>query len=67
MKNIFTKLIDIICFVIGPVVLVVNLISFENNMLAESLIYYPKSVRAGIGLGVALIAIGFLMKYWKKT
>lgn len=65
-----TKIVDIICFVIGPLLLVIFLFGFEHRGLIGSgyanPLYYPLESRIGIGIGVVLICIGFLRRYWRK-
>ena len=67
MKPLLNKLIDVSCFIAGPVLLAVNVVSFEASDYSDSAIYYPSDARFGIGLGIALIAFGILRIYWRKN
>ena len=66
----FNKILDIICFVFGPLLLVISIFSFEHEGLIgigySNPIYYPLESRVGIGIGAALICIGFLRRNWRK-
>ena len=61
------RLLDVICFVLGPVLVVVNLLYFfaskkrydTSGLLVGAELYW-------IGVGVALIALGMLRRYWGK-
>jgi len=69
MKKFISRFFDIICFVIGPIMMVFHLLSFDYQGLVGSgprTIYYPDPSKLGIALGVALICIGILRKFWAK-
>ncbi len=61
------RLMDVFCFVLGPVLVVVNLLYFfaakkrydSSGLLVGAELYW-------IGIGVALIALGMLRRYWGK-
>lgn len=61
------RLMDVCCFVIGPVLVLINLLYFfsarkrydSSGLMVGAELYW-------IGIGVALIAIGMLRKYWEK-
>lgn len=65
-----TKFFDAICFGIGSFLTVFFLFIFTLEGLiglgCYSAIYYPLLQKLGIGVGVALICIGLLRKYWRK-
>lgn len=70
MKTLFNKFIDVVCFILGPFILVINIVNFENDDLLYGAIYYyhySQSTRLAIGLGVALIAFGLLRIYWRRN
>jgi hypothetical protein len=59
-KKFLSRFFDIICFVIGPFIAVICFSYFYRPQ--------PRYQYAGIGIsiGVALICIGILRKYWAK-
>ena len=59
-----TKFFDFICFVLGPFIVVVSLLSFEHGRRG---FYFPGESKIGIAIGIALICIGFLRAYWRKN
>lgn len=67
----FKKFLDVICFVIGPAVLTANIFGFGfreaigDNSIAVAYVYSSET-RAGVAIGVALVAGGFLRKYWAQ-
>lgn len=65
MKRFFPRAVDVLCFVVGPTILAVSLFHFARTAL-----YYENPLvsdeRFGIGLGVALIAFGFLRVHWAR-
>ncbi len=65
------KLIDLICFAFGTFLLVFSIFSFDHKGLigmgASNPLYYPLMSKAGIGIGAALICIGFLRRNWRKN
>lgn len=63
MKKAFMKLIDLICFVLGPALIISNIINFNHGY---SGLTYSEEARINIGIGVALVAFGLLRKYWAK-
>ena len=71
MKKI-TKFFDVICFVVGPVIAIVSLLSFSPSKSSElggfsSVgIHYNEEALAGIAIGFILIFLGFVRAYWRK-
>ncbi len=70
MKKI-TKFFDVICFVVGPVIAIVSLLSFSPALSGRSLlsnvgIHYDEEALAGIAIGFILIFFGFVRAYWRK-
>jgi hypothetical protein len=67
----FTKLLDVICFVIGPTILVASIFNFDfreatgDNSIAVAYIY-GNDARASIAIAVALISFGILRRNWRK-
>ena len=64
--------IDILCFIIGPVLIVYNLFNFSSGRDFRSdpmpiYYYYNIYTRLLISLGVALVCWGFLRLYWKNN
>lgn len=59
------KFLDIIFFVVGPVLTVFFLFSFISPR--TGILYYPDESKIGIAVGIALICIGFLRIYWRKN
>lgn len=63
-KKLFGKVVEVICFVLGPTLIITNVLDFEVTY--RGLISYHKDTRANIGIGVALVAFGVLRRYWSK-
>jgi len=59
--NIIKKIFDIICFVGGSFLLGYSLFNFLGAQIR-----YFESSRIGIGLGLSLISLGFLVNKWRK-
>lgn len=68
--NYLKKLLDVICFVFGPSLLIISIFSFDHKgltgMEGSNPLYYPVESIAGIGIGAAFICLGFLRRYWEK-
>lgn len=65
----YSKIIDVICFVIGPFITVLSIFSFSpshRGLGGSRGGYYSDESKIGIGIGVALICIGILRKHWRK-
>ena len=62
MKKVLSKLFDIVCFVVGPVLVVSNFLGYSQYSSYDRL----QDAKIGIAIGVALICIGLLTKYWTK-
>ena len=62
-KRIIRRALDILCFVIGPTILVISLLDFVQQVA-----HHPSFAddRFGVGIGVALITFGFLRMYWSR-
>ena len=65
MKRLVRRAIDVLCFVVGPTIVAVSLFRFAWTVLYSE---YPlvSNESFNIGLGVALIAFGFLRMYWSR-
>jgi hypothetical protein len=65
------KLLNVICFIIGPALLTANIFGFGfreavgDNSIAVAYVYSSEA-RTGIAIGVALVAGGLLRKYWAQ-
>lgn len=57
-----SKIVDLICFVLGPVLAVYGLVSFIS---VDTLFLYQTDSKILIVTGVALLAIGFVRRLWK--
>jgi hypothetical protein len=68
MKTFFRGILDIIGFVVGPFFTAYYLLDFSHGPTGPGpfYYYYPQNSRLGMGLGVALICLGFLIRYWAK-
>ena len=70
-------LLDIICFIIGPVLIAYNLLDFtsrrwlyigpSDNGTDFLYYYYDQHTQLLFSIGVALVCWGFLRIYWKKN
>ncbi len=70
MNKIKNKLVDILCFIIGPMIIAYNLFDFRfGQYLGHDAFryYYMEDTQIFIALGVALVCWGFLRLYWKKN
>jgi hypothetical protein len=66
MKRGVHKLIDVICFVVGPTILAVGLFNFAWTIVAYGGESAPRE-HFSVGIGVALIAVGFLRVHWLRS
>lgn len=64
MKTFISKLVDFVYFAVGPAFLTFNLLGISVGALEQSL--YSDDERFGAAIGVALICLGFLIKFWKR-
>ena len=71
------QLLDILCFIIGPVLIAFNLFDFSSRVRTPMVLssedvshllyyYYKQDTQVLLSLGVALVCWGFLRIYWKK-
>lgn len=65
-RNIFSKIIDIICFVGGTFLFVYNLFGFHTGRGDYAYYYYNDNQEYMLAIGMALIILGFLIRSWKK-
>ena len=66
MKRFLHKLIDVICFVVGPTILAVGLFNFVWTVAVHGG-EFAAHEHFSIGVGVALIAVGFLRLHWLRN
>jgi hypothetical protein len=66
MKPVFHKLIDVICFVVGPTILAVGLFNFAWTIATLGGEFAARE-HFSIGIGVALIAVGLLRLHWLRN
>ena len=68
MKTFFRGILDIIGFVVGPFFAAYYLLDFTHGPAGPGPYYYfyRDNSKLGFGLGVALICLGFLVRYWAK-
>jgi len=74
MKKLIPKIIDLICFIGGSVLLIYNLlyILYPKTSVSLRRISYPYEAddlfgyRIGLLLGLGLIVLGFLIRTWRK-
>jgi hypothetical protein len=68
MKEIFRGIVDIICFAVGPFFTIYYLFDFGHGPAGPGpfYYYYRHNSRLGMALGVAIICLGFLIRYWRK-
>jgi hypothetical protein len=68
MNTLFRGVADIVGFVVGPFFTVYYLLDFSHGPAGPGpfYYYYRHSSRLGIGLAVALICLGLLMRCWAK-
>ena len=69
MKAFFRCMVDIICFAAGPFFTAYYLVDFSHGPSGPGpfFYYYRHNARLGLALGVALICLGLLIKYWRKN
>jgi len=65
-RIIFSKLIDIICFVGGTFLFVYNLFGFHTGWRDYPHYYYKDNQEYMLAIGMSLIILGFLIRSWKK-
>ena len=68
MKKFLSRLFDLICFVVGPMLAAYHIFNFyySYSELSGGKFYYSDDSKLFIAIGVALTCIGFLRKYWTK-
>jgi hypothetical protein len=68
MKAFFSGIIDFICFVVGPFFTTYYLFDFSHGPAGRGpfYYYYRHNSQLGLALGVALICLGFLIRYLRK-
>jgi len=75
MKKLIPKIIDLICFIGGSILLIYNLLDFKSsggdffglgNGGNDSTYYYSKSNQILAAIGFGLIVLGFLIRSWRK-
>ena len=68
--KILSKILDLICFVVGTFITVFFIFSFTGSTSSELMgshgAYYSQESKIGIALGIALICFGILRKYWAR-
>lgn len=69
MKGFLKGIVDIICFAAGPFFTAFYLFDFSHGPSGPGpfYYYYRYNARLGLSLGVALICLGFLIRYWRKN
>jgi hypothetical protein len=65
--KILSKIIDTICFGIGPFLTAYMIFNFKYSSFNQGNYYYSNESKFCIGMGVALISVGLLKRYWEKT
>jgi hypothetical protein len=69
LATILARGLDIVCFVLGPAILVANALDFKfkeavgDNSITIGYFFEPET-RNWIAFGVALIALGFVRRSW---
>ncbi len=68
MKTFFLGIIDIICFAAGPFFTAYYLFDFSHGPAGPGpfYYYYTYNSRLGMALGITLMSMGFLIRYWRK-
>jgi hypothetical protein len=66
MNTFFRGVFDMIGFVVGPFFSAYYLLDFSHGPAGPGpfYYYYRHNSRLGFGFGVALICLGFLIRYW---
>ena len=71
--KVFEKIMDVVCFVVGPLIIVYFSLSFlvllvpAFSVLQSAVwIYRIDSAAIGIAVGICLISTGFLRRQWSK-
>ena len=68
MKALLRGIVDIICFVVGPFFTTYYLFDFSHGPAGPGpfYYYYRHNSKLGLALGVALICLGVIIRYWRK-
>ena len=64
MKRLLGRLFDLLCFVLGPVLIVVGLLDFSYR---RDSYYYSDDTAIVVAVGVALVCLGFLRRHWTRS
>jgi hypothetical protein len=69
MKAFVRGMVDLICFAAGPFFTAYYLLDFSHGPSGPGPFYYfyRHNARLGLSLGVALICLGLLIRYWRKN
>lgn len=68
MKTTLRGIVDIICFVVGPFFATYYLFDFGHGPAGPGpfYYYYRHNSKLGLALGVTLICLGVIIRYWRK-
>ena len=65
MKRLFARAVDVLCFVVGPVLLVRGAFVYLGYDHSERRFYAADTLN-WIAVGIALIAFGLLRMFWTR-
>jgi hypothetical protein len=65
-KKLISNFIDIFCFVGGTFIFVHNLFGFHSVSRDYTTYYFTAFQQIQLAFGAALIALGYLIRYWRK-
>lgn len=60
MKIFFARVLDFVCFVVGPTMFVANVLDYGRKGYSGDASFFA-------GIGVGLVAFGILRIYWART
>lgn len=63
MMNLILKIVQTFGYLVGPALVALNLFSFTPGRRGY---FYTTGAEWGIAIGVFLIALAFVSKYWRK-
>jgi len=74
MRKIFSKIFDILCFIVGPYLVAYHLLDFKvgpgirlsKEKPPSYFYYYTSDSQIWFAIGICLVCLGFLIKFWKK-
>ena len=66
MNTLWSKLLDVLCFIGGAIFIVMGLVGYRHTIREGCGIYYPDDAKVLLVIGIILLGVGILRKYWRR-